>query len=164
LGQKNIALAEKHAKAAVDADPRSNFASTTLGRVQFAQKLYMLGFESLKKAAQLTTGPAPFLFDPAKELSTAKELSGRTFESESGWLFTEIVKRDPSNLAAWNELLSLLKVTGEISDTRDHLGPAYSRLTPEQRRTFDGIPAIDRRPSNPTNGQQIPRQQSVRMP
>jgi serine/threonine protein kinase len=158
LERVNIPLAEKYAKEAIENEPKSNFAHATLGEVRLRQKLYAAGFESLKKSAECSVGPTPFLLDPAKGLAAQK------YESEAGWLFAEIVRRDPQDAAAWQELLKTLRVTGEKAKARSHLGSAYAQLTPEQRQTFDLLPDSDSRPVNPLNRQQSPKQQPVRAP
>jgi serine/threonine protein kinase/Flp pilus assembly protein TadD len=138
----NQKKAEEYAAKAVAREPKHFSPHRTMGYVLFAQRDYRQGFRSYQTSANLFVGPLPFLKDPARELAQ------QNMYPEASWLYAEIVKRDPADKAAWDGLISILQVTRETTQTKEHLGPAYAKLSPEQTKRFEAIPPLPRGAAN----------------
>lgn len=160
LARKRLKDAENAAVKAIACEPKNPAVHATLGKVLFAKQDYRPGFASFRTAAELSIGPIPEFKRPAADLARQNLLP------EASWLFAEIVKRDPSDQDAWEQLIGTLQVTRETTEAREHLGPALARLTAEQRRRLDAIAPAERRPADSTDlgNRPINYQQPLRPP
>jgi serine/threonine protein kinase/predicted Zn-dependent protease len=163
LRTNNLADAEDYAAKAVACDPKNPAAHWSLGQALFAKRDYKRGYPSYKTAAELTPGPLPAFRQPARELVA------QSLYPEASWLYAEILKRDPTDQSAWDNLIGILQVTRETNEARDHLGPSLARLSPGQKKALDAIVPADGRPTNatdnlnrPINYQQPPLLQNLR--
>jgi tetratricopeptide (TPR) repeat protein len=149
--------AEEYANKAIECEPKNPATHLNKGEVLFAKRDFKRGYPSLESAAKLMAGPIPFLTGPARELANNK------LPFEAAWLFTEIVKRDPTDKIAVDGMIGALQVTREAAAAKKQLGPSFEMLTTEQTKRFDAIPAPERAPvattanvSRPLNAQQTP--------
>jgi tetratricopeptide (TPR) repeat protein len=142
--RKKVDKAEDYAAKAVAREPKDPRAHQTMGHVLFAKRDHKRGFLSYQKAANLMNSPLPTFKGPARELAA------QNLYPEATWLYAEIVKRDPTDKAAWDGLISVLKVTHEVAEAKERLGASYAKLTPEQTKEFEAITPAERRPVNAT--------------
>ncbi len=128
--------AERYAARGVANDPKSASMQQTMGRAYFARGDYKRGFLAYQSAAELLAGPLPTFNAPAGELHKNKQYS------EAGWLYAEIVKRDPKDPIAWKGLIDALEFTREVADTKEHLGASLDKLTRAQTNRLNALAPI----------------------